>query len=169
MINVQSKRDEVLAAAKKKFGFVPNLIKEMVKSPAAAQVYMKGQEVMTEAFLTNQEQQVIQLAISTINNCHYCTKAHSALCKLAGTPQEEIEAIQSGSLPQDERLKALVSATRLIHEKKGWLSEEDLQSLDSLGIDRVQIYEIIALIGLKTLSNYINHIAHTELDPQMKD
>ena len=81
MISAQSKRDEVLAAAKKKFGFVPNLIKEMVKSPVAAQVYMKGQEAMSEAFLTNQEQQAIQLAISAINNCHYCTKAHSALSR----------------------------------------------------------------------------------------
>jgi len=32
------------------------------------------------------------------------------------------------------------------------------------GVSRFQLYEVVALVGLKTISNYINHIAHTTID-----
>lgn len=62
----------------------------------------------------------------------------------------------------------VVKGTRLVLAKKGWLSAEDLEALEADGIDRRQLYELIALIGLKTISTYINHIAHTEIDPQFR-
>ena len=31
---------------------------------------------------------------------------------------------------------------------------------------RPLLYELIGIIAIKTISNYINHIAGTELDPQ---
>jgi len=168
-IDAQTRADEILLAVKQKWGFTPNLIKEMVVSPAVAQVYLNGQEMMAEASLTNKEQQAIELAVAAYNECHYCTAAHGTLGKLAGINSEDLAAIKSGGLPQDERSKALVSATRLILEKRGWLNADELQSLFAEGIDRAQVYEIIVLIGLKTISNYINHIAHTEVDRQFKD
>jgi alkylhydroperoxidase family enzyme len=57
-----------------------------------------------------------------------------------------------------------VSATHLLLEKRGWLGEGDLKALEAAAIGRVQVYEIVAFIGLKTISNYVNHIAHTEID-----
>ena len=169
VIDVHTKAYEILAAVKRKFGFIPNLVKEMVASPAVAQVYLNGQEVMAEASLTNKEQQAVELAVATYNECTYCTAAHGTLGKLAGISPEDLGAIKSGNLPQDERLRALVSATHLLLEKRGWLHTDQLQSLAAVGIDRAQVYEIIALIGLKTISNYINHVAHTEVDRQFKD
>ncbi len=168
MIDVHTKAYEILAAVKRKFGYVPNLVKEMVASPAVAQVYLNGQEMMAEASLTNKEQQAIELAVATYNECHYCTAAHCTLGKLAGITSDDLDAIKSDGLPQDQRLKALVSATRLLLEKRGWLDANELQSLAALGVERAQVYEIIALIGLKTISNYVNHIAHTEVDRQFK-
>ncbi len=87
---------------------------------------------------------------------------------MAGISPEDLEAIESGSLPKNGRLMALVSATRLILEKRCWLSADGLQSLVVHGIDRAQVYEVITLIGLKKISNYINHIAETEVDPHLQ-
>ncbi|MFQ5797824.1 MAG: carboxymuconolactone decarboxylase family protein [Bacteroidota bacterium] len=168
MVDAQTEANEILAVVERKFGFVPNLIKEMVTSPAVAQVYLSGQEAMAEASLANKEQQAVQLTVAAYNQCHYCTAAHGLLGKHAGISSEALQAIKSGGLPQDERLKALVSATRLLLEKRGWLNADELQSLFAEGIDRAQVYEIIALIGLKTISNYINHVAHTKVDPELK-
>lgn len=157
-------QDEVFAAVRKKYGFVPNLIREMSKSPAVARVYLDGQEAMARASLTPREQQSIQLAVSAFNDCGYCQAAHRLGGKMAGIAPQDLDAIQKGSLPQDGRLKNLVSATRLLLEKRGFLAEGDLSMLEAAGVGRGELYEIIALIGLKTISNYVNHIAHTEID-----
>jgi alkylhydroperoxidase family enzyme len=57
-----------------------------------------------------------------------------------------------------------VAATWEILDVRGWLKAPDVERLRSEGIDRAQVYEIVALIGLKTISNWVNHIAHTEID-----
>ncbi len=157
-------QDEVFAAVRKKYGFVPNLIREMSKSPAVASVYLGGQEAMATASLTPREQQAIQLAVSTYNACEYCRAAHRLGGKMAGIAPQDLDAIQRGGLPQDERLNSLVSATRFLHQRRGFLGKDEVAAFEAAGVDRGQLYEIVALIGLKTISNYVNHIAHTEID-----
>ena len=158
--------EEVLRAVEEEFGFRPNLIEEMVRAPAAAQVYLGGQGAMEDASLTGAEQQAVQLTVAAFNHCHYCTAAHEGLAKQAGVAPSDAEAILEGGLPQEQRLRTLVKATRLVLEKHGWLDDDDLEELETAGVDRAQLYEIVALVGLKTISNYVNHIAGTEVDPQ---
>lgn len=50
-------------------------------------------------------------------------------------------------------------------KKKGWVSDKELADFAKAGVGRAQIYEIIAAIGLKTISNYVSHINKTEVDP----
>ena len=52
------------------------------------------------------------------------------------------------------------------YDRRSWLDAEDLAALDEQGISKAQLYGIIGFVGAKTISNYINHIAHTEADPQ---
>lgn len=163
------KEQEVLDKAKNALGFVPNLIREFAAhSPAVAEVYLNANAAIADASLTAQEQQAVILAVSSYNDCHYCTAVHTAIGKMVGLPKDEIEAIKAGDLPQDDRLRTLVTATRRILDKRGWLDDADLAESEALGIDRGQLYEIVALIGIKTISNYVNHIAHTEIDVQFK-
>ena len=49
-------------------------------------------------------------------------------------------------------------------EKRGWASEEDLQELHEAGYTRQTALDVVMGIGLKTLSNYTNHITHTPVD-----
>jgi AhpD family alkylhydroperoxidase len=149
---------------KAKFGFVPNLIREMARSPAVAQVYLRGQDAMAQASLSGPEQQVVQLAVAVYNECPYCRAAHRAGCRRAGLAQAEIDLVEKGSLPEDRRLRSLVSATWQVLDTRGWLGTSDLANLEAEGVDRAQLYEVVALVGLKTISNYINHIAHTTID-----
>lgn len=161
-----ARAEEILAQVEEKFGFRPNLLKEMVRSPAVASTYLAGQEAMAEASLTGGEAQAVQLTVATFNECHYCGAAHSTLARQMGLAEEDVEAIRSGELPSDERLAEVVRATRLVLENRGWLEAEELGELEAAGIERPQLYEIVAFVGLKTISNYINHIAGTEVDPQ---
>lgn len=160
-------KNEILEGVRKKLGFVPNIYKEMVKSPAALEVYVRGNEALDKGALTLPERQAVMLTVSVGNKCAYCSAAHAMLAKKTGVSPADVDAIRSGGEPRDARLKALVSAARLAFEKRGWLDAGELKALEAGGVDRAQLYEVVAIIGVKTVSNYINHINHTALDPEL--
>lgn len=163
------KAEQARQTAKQAFGFVPNLIDEMAtQNPAVAQTYLQANGTIEDGVLNPAEQQAVILTISAYNDCHYCTKAHAAVGQQAGLSKETISTILASGLPDDDRLAALARATRRIMGKRGWLNDDDLTELQSWGLDRDAIYEIVGLIGIKTMSNYINHIAGTEVDPQLQ-
>jgi AhpD family alkylhydroperoxidase len=141
---------------------VPNLIDEMAAhNPTVADTYLTANGAIEHPA----EQQVVILAISTYNDCHYCTKAHAAAGAQGGLPDNEIDTILDGGLPENDRHRQLVRLTRRIAGKRGWLSDSDLSEFDDAGLGRDVVYEVVALIGIKTISNYVNHIGHTEVDP----
>ena len=146
-------------------GFVPNQIKVLNEhSPAAARMYIATMDLVEQAELEDHERETVILAVSRYNDCHYCTRTHAFLGRQAGLDQETIETIHRGGLPADARLRTLVQATRRLLDKQGWLEEEDLESLEQAGVGRTELYEINTLIGLKIFSNYVNHVAQTEVD-----
>jgi len=158
--------EQVHDKAKQALGFVPNLISEITKeNPAVGDAYLSSQGIIEEGgVLSPAEQQAVILAVSSYNDCHYCTKAHAVAGQQAGLDAETTATINEGGLPDDERLRSLVRATRRILGKRGWLSGADEGEFDDLGLGRPELYEIIGLAGVKTISNYVNHIAGTEVD-----
>jgi AhpD family alkylhydroperoxidase len=158
--------DEVHEKAEQALGFVPNLVSEITDhNPAAAEAYLTATGLVEDGgVLSPAEQQAVILAISSYNDCHYCTKAHAVAGQQAGLDAETVETINVGGLPDDDRLRSLVQATRRILGKRGWLSDADEDEFSDLGLERPELYEIVALTGIKTISNYVNHIAGTEID-----
>lgn len=106
----------------------------------------------------------MQLAVAVYNDCSYCRAVHTTGCRRAGVLDPDVEAIEKGSLPEDRRLRSVVSATWQVLDTRGWLGAADLAALEAEGMGRAQVYEVVALIGLKTISNFINHMAHTPID-----
>ena len=74
------------------------------------------------------------------------------IMKTAGTP-----------LP-DARLQALSAFTRQLVEKRGWVSADDVQEFQGAGFTQAQVLEVILGVGMKTLSNFANHIADPPVD-----
>lgn len=154
-------------SAREALGFLPNLFEELSEhNPAVAELYLSTVDAIEDGTLSALEREAILLTVSRYNDCHYCTKLHRKMAVSEGLDRDTVETINSGGLPSNERLRVLVQATRLLLDKRGWLDEEDLKSLHKRGVDRAELYEINALIGLKTFSNYVNHVAQTEVDAE---
>lgn len=159
-------KEEVLERARRAFGFVPNLIAGMAdRNPAVADAYLAATAALEGGSLSTKEQQVVMLAVSAYNDCHYCSAAHRTVAKGLGVSQSDLEAIDARNRPSDERLRRLVQATWTVLSERGWLAPEELEKLE---ISQEELYEVIALIGLKTMTNYINHIQATEIDAPFK-
>lgn len=160
--------ESIYAGVEKAYGWVPNLIKEMSASVPTVQVYLSGQEALAKGSLTPKEQQAVQLTVSAFNSCHYCQAAHAWIGQKVRIASDDVAAIRTGQSPRDSSLASIVETTRLILEKRGWLSEDEIRKAEANGITKTRLYEIISYIGLKTITNYINHIAHTPMDAQLQ-
>ncbi|CCQ92056.1 4-carboxymuconolactone decarboxylase domain protein [Nitrospina gracilis 3/211] len=168
MEKVTTKAQELLDKAEKGFGFVPNVLKELAVSPETLDLYLSGTAIMNDTVLNEREKQLVILAVSTFNGCGYCKAAHGMVATKAGASHEDVEAVKNKTPLKNERDQHLVDATSRTLEKKGWLTAEDLSEFEGWGIDRRQVFEIVGIIALKTITNYANHIAHTELDDVFK-
>ncbi|HJN14200.1 MAG TPA: carboxymuconolactone decarboxylase family protein [Armatimonadota bacterium] len=160
---------EVMAEIEAALGFVPNFFRAMAQSPAATRLYLAGLDIMQHSSLSEKESQAVQLAISAYNECHYCGPAHAKAAEMAGITPDDIMALRAGDELGDPDLIDIVGATRVILDKRGWLDEEDLRDLAQSGIYRETIFDIIAFISLKTISNYINHVEGTPLDARFQN
>lgn len=168
MQKVTSKAQDILGKAEKSFGFVPNVLKELAASPEVLDLYVQGTEILNDTVLDEREKQLVILAVSAHNKCGYCQAAHGMVAKKAGASAEDVEAVKNHQPLSKARDNLLVDATNRLLEKKGWLTDEDQKEFEEKGIDRRQILEIVGIIALKTITNYANHIAHTEIDDVFK-
>jgi AhpD family alkylhydroperoxidase len=110
------------------------------------------------------EKQVVLLTVSFENECRYCVAAHSTIAEMSQLPPEVVEALRDGSEIADSKLEALRRLTREVVRKRGWIEGGELDAFFAAGFSRAQFLELVVGVTQKTLSNYINHVAHTPVD-----
>lgn len=155
---------ELLSGAKKAFGFVPNLLGTMAEAPALAKAYTTLSRIFEESSFSAAERQVVLLTTSYENECEYCVAAHSVIAGMQKVPEAVIGAIRDGKPIADAKLEALRRFTAAVVDSRGWPDERQTAAFLSAGYGRQQVLEVVLGVGLKTLSNYTNHIAATPLD-----
>lgn len=163
--NATEQAKPLLKAAKDNFGFVPNLLGEFAEAPAVLEGYLKLNEIIGKTSFISQEQQAAILAVSIENECHYCSAIHSTILKnQLKTDADIVNAIRNKKEIPDEKLNALVSYTRKAVQKRGHVTDADIQEFLDAGYTKKNVLEVNLIIALKTISNYTNHIADTPLD-----
>lgn len=160
------KTKTLLENAKQKMGFVPNMYGAMANEPALFEAYVTTYAAFrAECGFTSVEQEVILLAISRANSCEYCMAAHSFVAdKMSKVPAEVTDAIRDGRPIPDPKLAALADFTTQIVASRGRPSDADVTSFLAEGYSERNILGIILAIGVKTFSNYTNHVFHTPVD-----
>lgn len=155
---------QALTDAKNAFGFVPNLIAGLANAPAAAASYMAIAAAFDGSSLSAQEQQVVLLTASFENRCHYCMAAHSVVGGMVGLPGDVIAALRDGAELSEPRLQALRAFTASVVRNRGWVPENEVSAFLGAGFDQQNVLEVLTGVTLKTLSNYMNHLAATPVD-----
>jgi AhpD family alkylhydroperoxidase len=155
---------ETLSQVVDKYGFVPNMLAMMAAAPGLLKGYLMLAEQFENGTLSATEQQVILLATSYENRCGYCMGAHSAIAGMQQVPGDIIQALRDGTRINDSKLEALRKLTTSIVTNRGFPEQDDLQKFFSEGYTPAQLMEVMLGVGIKTLSNYTNHITDTPLD-----
>ncbi|MCA1806102.1 MAG: carboxymuconolactone decarboxylase family protein [Xanthomonadaceae bacterium] len=153
-----------LEGAQQQYGMIPNMYARMAEAPTLLQAYLQTSETFANSSLDTVQQQVVLLTVSRINGCGYCMGAHSVLADMAGVPAEVTDAIRNDTPIGDARLEALRQFTRQMVEQRGWVGDEVVQTFLAAGHSPANVLDVVLGIGLKTMSNYANHLVGTELD-----
>lgn len=157
-----------MQTAEDAFGFVPNLIGVMAHAPPVAEGYLALGGLLEKTSFSGVEQQLLLLAISVENGCDYCVAAHTGGAMQAGADDEVIQALRAGDPLPDDRLAALTTFTRAVVRERGWVDDEQVEAFLHAGFGEEQILEVILAVSMKTLSNYVNHVAETPLDEALE-
>ena len=154
---------DLLDAVQKKLGMVPNLIRTFANSPAVLQAYLGFSSALENGVLSPQLREQIALAVGQANQCDYCLSAHTAIGKMVGLSEEDILDNRLAK-STDSKTQSALRFARSVVEKKGLVSDQDVEQVKSAKFTDAEIAEIIAAVSLNVFTNYFNHVAETVVD-----
>ena len=159
----------LLQTVKAAWGFVPKLHGILAESAVALEAYDTLFGLVAKSSLTPPEQQVAYLAINVMHQCEYCTAGHTFLARNAHLAEDAIQALRNGTPIADPRLQALRSFTETVVRERGFAGDAAVDEFLAAGFTRAQVLEVVTIIATKTISNYANHLTHTQREEFMAD
>lgn len=154
---------DTLSAVKGKLGMIPNLFATLAHAPTVLKAYLDLAETLGGGRLSAAQREIIALAVAQANTCQYCLSAHTVLGQGAGLNANDIALARSGHAPAPLDA-ALAGLARQLTEQRGKLNPADLEAYRHAGVDDGLMLEVVAAVALNTLTNYVNHVAGTEVD-----
>ena len=146
----------------KALGFVPNLYATYAHSDTALENYLNFANAKTS--LTAKEKEVVNLAVSQVNNCIYCLSAHTAIGKMNGFTDDQILELRAGEASFSNKLDALARLAKNITENRGRTDANVLENFFNAGYSKGNLIDVISLVGDKTISNYIHSTTQVPVD-----
>ncbi len=154
----------VLNQIKNKFGgSVANIFGVLANSSAGLNGYIHFNQALEQGLLGTQLREQIALAVAGVNQCNYCASAHATLGKMAGLNAEQVnQALSAKAI--DTKTAAILSFVQKLTKQNGIVDDADIALLKSEGFCDGAVVEIVANVALNIFTNYLNHVALTEID-----
>jgi alkylhydroperoxidase family enzyme len=162
------KSKPVLEQLQQAFGFLPNLLAKISNSPKLLTGLAGMFQQVHSPGLTEAENQIVLLTDAVTNSSAYAVAFHTALAHEQGISPEETDAIRAGRAPKDQRFAALSTLAKTLIEKRGHLSEQELDAFLNAGFTKEQVMEVIAIVAASTITNYAGTIANPPLEDRFQ-
>ena len=159
---VSEANQEIFDNLEKALGFVPNLYATYAYSNNALANYLNFTNAKTS--LSTKQKEVVNLAVSQVNNCAYCLAAHTAIGKMNGFSDEQILELRAGHASFDKKHDALASLAKNATENRGATDEEVVTNFLAAGFTKENLIDVLVLVGDKTISNYIHSTTQVPVD-----
>lgn len=152
-----------LERARAAFGGVPNLMRTFANSAAVLNAYLEFHQALGSGSISTKLQEQIAVVVAETNDCEYCLSAHTAIGKLHGLTDRELLASRQLQT-NDPRTNAALRFAREIVEKRGKVTDRELEAVRQAGFNDGEIAELIANVAINIFTNYFNHVSQTEVD-----
>lgn len=155
---------DFITGVNKKVGFVPSLYAVFAENPTVLNAYTQLADQLGKSGLSPLEQQVVTIAASVENECHFCVAAHTTISEGAGLDLDVIYAVREDRAIADSKLEALRQFTKKTVIDRGFVSDADVDAFLAAGYTRSDVLAVILGVALKVISNYTNHVAETPVN-----
>lgn len=152
----------IFSQLEKGLGFVPNIYASLAHSETALGNFLDFGNGNTS--FSGKEKEVINLAVSQVNECIYCLSAHTAIGKINGFTEEQILELRVGKASFDIKLDALAKFARNVAIYRGVAKEEVVANFYAHGYTKGSLADAILLIGEITITNYFHRITEVVVD-----
>lgn len=159
------KSKAMLEGAVKQMGAVPGLYAAMAESPETLKAYQQLHQLFMATSFDAEELTVVWQTINVEHECTFCVPAHTAIAHSMKVDPALTEALRNRQPMPTAKLQALHDFTLAMVRERGNVSNEQMEGFFSAGYSQKQVIEIILGLSQKVISNYVNHVAKTPVDP----
>jgi uncharacterized peroxidase-related enzyme len=146
-----------IVAVHEKAGFIPNVFLAWAHRPDEFRAFFAYHDALLEkkGGLTKAEREMIVVATSAVNHCHYCVIAHGAILRIRAKDPLLADQIAVNYLNADltPRQRAMLDFGVKVAERSHEVDEHDLSALRGHGLTDDDIWDIGAIAALFALSN----------------
>src|SRR5262245_30285683 len=164
---LEAENTAYFAKCEEKLGFVPNVLRAYAFDNAklAAFIGMADDLMLGESGISKAEREMIAVAVSAVNHCHYCLTSHgAALRQRAGDPElGEVVAQNYRAAGLEPRHEAMLDFCVKLTEAPDKIREADRESLRRAGFTDRDIWDIAAVASFYNMTNRL--AAATDMKP----
>jgi uncharacterized peroxidase-related enzyme len=151
-----------IVAVQEKSGFVPNVFLTLAYRPDEFRAFFAYHDALMdkEGGLTKAEREMIVVATSSANQCHYCVVAHGAILRIrAKNPQVADQiAINYRKADITPRQRAMLDFAMQVCRAAEKISEQDFAELARHGFNDDDIWDIAGIAAFFALSNRMANV-----------
>ncbi|RZN31566.1 peroxidase-related enzyme [Bradyrhizobium sp. Leo121] len=148
---------ERILAVQEKSGFVPNVFLAFAYRPDEFRAFFAYHDALMEkdSGLSKAEREMIVVATSAANQCHYCVIAHGAILRVRAKNPLIADQIAVNYRKADitPRQRAMLDFAMKVSREASTISETDFSALEAHGFSDDDIWDIAAIAAFFALSN----------------
>ncbi len=156
-----------IVEVERKAGFIPNVFLALAHRPAEFRAFFDYHDalMLKDGGLSKAEREMIVVATSAANDCHYCVIAHGALLRIyAKNPLiADQVAVNHRKADVSPRQRAMLDFAVKVARRAQEVEESDYARLREHGFSDEDIWDIGAIAAFFALSNRMAHL--TDMRP----
>src|SRR5947199_4460108 len=151
-----------LLAVQEKSGFIPNVFLTLAYRPDEFRAFLASHDALMEkdGGLTKAEREMIVVATSSANQCHYCVIAHGAILRIRAKNPLIADQIAVNYRKADitPRQRAMLDFAMKVSRSAEDVSESDFAALAKHGFSNDDVWDIAAISAFFALSNRMANV-----------
>ena len=160
---------ELLTAAEKRNGYLPNLLRVLANAPVALETYLTVSGINARSSLTLAERETVQITAAATHGCAFCVAGHTAIARNKAELDEAlVQALRGRDKLEDAKLNAVARFTEAVIESRGAVTDAELAAFKAAGYDDQAALEVVLGVSLATLCNFANNLGQVPLNEQLE-
>jgi uncharacterized peroxidase-related enzyme len=146
-------------------GFVPNIFLVLARRPDEFRAFFAYHDALMDkpGGLSKAEREMIVVATSAANQCHYCVVAHGAILRIRAKNALVADQVAINYRKADltPRQHAMLEFAMKVAVEAHTVGEPDIERLKEHGFDDEDVWDITAIAAFFAMSNRLANVTNT--------